>query len=66
MVSIKLAINNKSVNGPIDYKGKESAWKTAPPKRVNSWKIRCFIFQCKDIPSADTDGSSDPYISIWT
>lgn len=27
--------------------------------------IFCMIFQCKDIPSAEKDGTSDPYISIW-
>ena len=44
---------------------KLDAWKKPPPKRLSAWKIRCFIFQCKDIPSADSDGSSDPYITIW-
>jgi hypothetical protein len=27
--------------------------------------IRCFLFQCADIPSADDDGSSDAFISVW-
>ena len=27
--------------------------------------IFCMIFQCKDIPSAEKDGLSDPYISVW-
>lgn len=30
-----------------------------------SKKIRCFIFQCRDIPSADEDGASDAFISVW-
>jgi Ca2+-dependent lipid-binding protein len=33
---------------------------------MESRLIRCFIFQCKDIPSADADGKSDAQISIWT
>ena len=27
--------------------------------------MRAFIFQCKDLPAADSDGSSDPFIKIF-
>lgn len=64
LIQVKLSLNHKSKNGPVDWK-KVEAWKKPPPKRLSSWKIRVFIFQCKDIPSADSDGASDPYISIW-
>ena len=59
-----MTINHKTAKGPVEY-AKLEAWKKPPPKRLSSWKIRCFIFQCKDIPSADSDGASDPYIKIW-
>mmetsp|Transcript_73146 Transcript_73146/g.101428 ORF Transcript_73146/g.101428 Transcript_73146/m.101428 type:complete len:105 (-) Transcript_73146:136-450(-) len=36
-----------------------------PPKRLECWTIRAYIFQCRDIPAADDDGSSDAYIKIW-
>ena len=65
MFQMKLAINNPSVNGVIDWK-QLPAWKKPPPKRLDAYKVRCFIFQCKDIPSADDDGSSDCYIKVWT
>lgn len=65
MFQMKLAINNPTVNGVVDWR-QLPAWKKPPPKRLNSYKMRAFIFQCKDIPSADEDGSSDPYIQIWT
>lgn len=65
MISVKIAITHKKAGAPpISYNQME-AWKKPPPKRLSSWKIRCFIFQCKDIPSADSDGASDPYISVW-
>lgn len=64
MIQVKIAINHKQKNGPVDFK-KLNAWKKPPAKRLGSWKIRCFIFQCKDLPPADCDGSSDPYISLW-
>jgi hypothetical protein len=64
LVSVKIAISHKRVTGNVNYKQMD-AWKKPPPKRLNSWKIRCFLFQCKDIPSADSDGASDPYITVW-
>ncbi len=33
---------------------------------MNSWKLRAFIYQCKDLPSADDDGGSDPFIEFWS
>ena len=31
-----------------------------------SYKLRCYIYQCKDLPAADSDGSSDPQIEVWS
>ena len=62
MIQMKFSINPKAKN--IDYKT-YSAWKKPPPRRLGSKKIRCFIFQCRDIPAADSDGASDSYISVW-
>ena len=42
------------------------AWKKPPPKRNSSNMLRCFVFQCKNLPAADKEGTSDPYIKIWT
>ena len=64
LIQLKLSINDKTANGSVEYKQHE-AWKKPPPRRLNTKKIRCFIFQCRDIPSADEDGTSDAYISIW-
>ena len=64
MLQFKLSINNKQLNGPVDFKTFDG-WKKPPPRRLGSKKIRCFIFQCRDIPAADEDGSSDSYITVW-
>ena len=64
MIQMKFSINAKNINGPVEYKD-HAAWAKPPPRRLGSKKIRCFIFQCRDIPSADEDGSSDSYISVW-
>ena len=28
------------------------------------WELRVHIYQCKDLPAADDDGTSDPYIKV--
>lgn len=56
MIQFKMSITDETKNGgPIDYKTKNS-WKGQPLKRLESRLIRCFIFQCRDIPAADSDG----------
>lgn len=65
LFQMKMSVNNPNVNGILDFKT-QSAWKKPPPRRLNSYKVRIYIFQCKDIPSADEDGSSDCYIQAWT
>ena len=62
---MKFSINNKSMNGAVDF-SQYNAWKKPAPKRLNSWKIRAYLYQCKDLPAADDNGSSDPYIEVWS
>jgi hypothetical protein len=64
MLQIKLSVNDVKQNGSIDFK-QYKAWEKPPARRLKSQKIRCFIFQCRDIPAADSDGSSDSFISVW-
>jgi len=28
-------------------------------------KVRVYLFQCRDLPAADSDGQSDPYVVLW-
>jgi Ca2+-dependent lipid-binding protein len=28
-------------------------------------KVRAYIYQCKDLPAADSNGTSDPFIKVW-
>ncbi len=64
VISFKLSIQDKSKNGPIQYKDYK-AWAKDPPKRMGVKKVRAYIFQCRDIPAADSDGQSDPFIKLW-
>ena len=36
------------------------------PRRPENAKIRCYLFQCKDLPAADEDGASDPKVVCYT
>lgn len=33
-------------------------------KRPDVYKVRAYAFQAKDLPPADEDGSSDPFLCI--
>jgi len=64
MISMKLSIVKQDEENAVDWK-KFFAWKKKPPSRMTSYKVRIYIFQCKDLPAADSDGSSDPYITVF-
>jgi len=27
--------------------------------------IRAYIYQCRDLPAADSNGTSDPFVKVW-
>ena len=62
-IQLKLSIHDKTLNGPMDWKSQPS-WAKPPPKRPNSYIVRANIYQCRDLPAADSDGTSDPYFII--
>ena len=62
---MKLSLNNTTKNKDVNLKA-QPAWSKPPPKRLSAWKIRAYIYQCQDLPSADSEGSSDPFIEVWT
>lgn len=66
LISFKLSIHDRTKNGPINFE-KFDAWKDPPPKRAKKvLKARAFIYQCRDLPSGDDDGQSDPYVRVWS
>lgn len=36
------------------------------PRRNNAYKLRVAIYQCQSLPPADSEGTSDPYVKIWS
>lgn len=62
--SFRLSLHDVSANGPIVFK-EYDAWKKKVPKRSNPVKIRAYVYQCRDLPAADSNGTSDPYVKVW-
>lgn len=66
MVSIKISAGRLASYGDMSIPFKEhNAWKKNPPRRIGAYQLRCFIFQCRDLPAADSNGSSDPFVKIF-
>lgn len=63
MISFKLSIHDAS-HEEINFRDFPS-WKKLPPKRLEPVKIRAYVYQCRDLPAADSNGTSDPFVTIW-
>lgn len=55
LLSFKLSIHDRKAKGPINFDTFE-AWCKPPPKRLKPFKARAYMYQCRDLPSADDDG----------
>ena len=62
IVGFRLTILKDS--DPCDL-AKEPNWSKRLKRRPDSAKIRCYLFQCKGLPAADDDGSSDPKVVVF-
>jgi hypothetical protein len=62
MISFRLSIHDIGRNGDINF---VETWKKPPGKRCNPVKIRAYIYQCRDLPAADSNGTSDPFVKVW-
>lgn len=63
MIQIKLAINDLEREVPVNWR-QYPAWKEDPPRRLTVCKVRCYIYQCRNLEAADSDGTSDPYVQV--
>ena len=61
VVSFRLSIVEA---GTVDFK-EQPLWNKKKQRRPESAKVRCYLFQCKDLPAADEDGASDPIVSVF-
>lgn len=65
LVSMKLSVAKRRNDGVTDKFSQQPAWKEPVAETSTAFNLRCFIFQCRDLPAADSDGSSDPFIKIF-
>lgn len=41
-------------------------WAKQPKKRPDVWRIRANIYQAESLPPADSNGTSDPFVEVWS
>ena len=41
------------------------SWKKGPPTRLTPYRARVAIYQCENLPPADEQGHSDPYVQVY-
>lgn len=41
------------------------SWKRPPPTRLTPYRARVAIYQCENLPPADSTGHSDPYVQVY-
>ena len=58
LLQFKLSINCLENNPAVNW-SQFASWKKKLAKYNRYDKVRCFIFQAKDLPSADADGMCD-------
>jgi hypothetical protein len=63
--SIRLFIKDATIAGLTNPENIDF-WKTKPNKDPPKWKVRVNIYQCESLPPADSNGTSDPYIEVWS
>jgi len=65
MISFRLSINDELVYGRIDWEYIQN-WAHEIPNEPKRFPLRCHIYQCKELPASDDNGTSDPYIKVWS
>lgn len=58
-----MSVHDITSNGMINWKD-SPAWAGKIQRRPPNMKVRVFCWQCRDLPAADENGSSDPFIKI--
>ena len=64
MIQVKFSINDLQKNPKAKW-NQYPAWRNEPTLSLRKMIVRCYIFQCKELPSSDSDGASDPFLQVW-
>ena len=63
LVGLKISIRDVTKDGPADWDS-NPVWGKRMARRPGNKKVRAYIFQCRDLPAADSDGTSDPFLEF--
>lgn len=63
LVGLRISVRDVTKDGPIEW-SKHAIWGKKIPRRPGNLKARAYIFQCRDLPAADSDGTSDPFLEV--
>ena len=64
MLLLKLYFHETHREGKFNPSRYDS-WNKKPPKRLEVFNIRAYIYQAESLPPCDDTGASDPYIEVW-
>ena len=65
MISFRLSIHNQDEFGDVDW-DYVPAWSFDLSDDPDKYPIRVNVYQCKELPPSDDNGTSDPYVKIWS
>lgn len=63
IIGIRLSLHDTENEGRINWQNYPN-WAARLRKRPNIMKVRAYLFQARDLPAADDDGGSDPFVRI--
>jgi hypothetical protein len=58
-----MSIHDVTKNGPINFLDYPK-WQPPESRRPHVLKVRVLVWQARDLPAADDNGSSDPFVEI--
>ena len=65
LFSFRLYFRDVTKEGKLDHETVPS-WKNPLSKRQKAYKMRVSLYQAESLPPADSSGTSDPYVEVWT
>ena len=63
LVGLKISIHDVTQFGTIAWND-NPVWGARMKRRPGNKKVRAYVFQCRDLPAADSDGTSDPFLEF--
>lgn len=66
IISFRLLIRQVAAANPPLAEGHGHPWGVPIAKRYSTYKLRAAVYQCENLPPADSNGTSDPFVQLYT